>query len=117
MIRTYSILSTDRELLTSPYVHEIKKKFDIVLTINEPQVVNFLLQFPIDKTDVGGVRAVYNRSELELSDFHTESFKYQTIISATIKPKEIGSLEISLTVPHRHSPSKSWLYADKRKTR
>ena len=111
MIRTYSILSTNGELQTSPYVNKMQRHFDILLSVNKPQIVNFLFQFPVDYSDGARLRAVYDRDVLKVGELMVDRFKHQTLVSAKLTAKEVGSMEISFTIPYRSRTSKNSLGA------
>lgn len=107
MIRTYTILSTNGELLTSPYVSSLQKTFDLVLTVNEPKVVNFLFQFPISKIEAKRIHAIYDEDVLELGDIHVERYSQQTLISTIMTAKDIGSSGIGFAIPYRATATKA----------
>lgn len=103
MIRTYTILSTNEELETSPYIKKLHEKYDLILTANKTKVVNFLFQIPILRSDAHEVCAIYDEDSLTLGNIYIDCFHNQTLISTTITTKEIGSLKISFMVPEHLS--------------
>lgn len=103
MIRTYTILSTNGELEKSPYIKKLHQKYDLLLTANEPKIVNFLFQMPISRSDAHEVCAVFDEDSLALGDIYIDCFHNQTLISTSITAKEIGSLKISFMVPEHLS--------------
>jgi hypothetical protein len=107
MIRTYTILSTNGELLTSPYVNSLQKTFDLVLTVHEPKVINFLFQFPISYIEAKRIHAIYDEDALELGDIHVERYSQQTLISTIITTKDIGSFGLGFAVPHQITTKKA----------
>jgi hypothetical protein len=101
MNRTYSILSTNGELQTSPYIKQLQQKYDLVLSANSPKVVNFLFQLPIYRTEAHEVFAMYDEDVLTIGDIYVDCFSNQTLISTTITPKEIGVMKITFVIPDR----------------
>lgn len=103
MIRTYTILSTHTEMMTSPYINGLKRTFDIVLTANEAKVVNFLFQFPITKKETTYIKAMYDEEVIEICDVFIECYTNQTLVSAIIKSKDVGSFGFAFSIPFRAS--------------
>lgn len=101
MIRTYSILSTNGELQTSPYIKELQKKYDLVLDVNDTKIVNFLFQMPISRTEAHQVYAMFDEDSIIVDDIYVDCFSNQTLISAKMTPKEIGTMKISFVVPSK----------------
>lgn len=107
MIRTYSVLATSDELFRSPFVSELKQRYDVVLNINEPQVINFLFQQPLARQEANFVRALYDEHTMTVSDLHVETYKNQTLISCLILVKEVGSQSLSFLLPYRLSKQRA----------
>lgn len=105
MIRTYTILSTNNEMMTSPYINGLKRTFDIALTANEPKVVNFLFQFPITADEAKNIEAIYDNEMIELSNLYIECFSNQTLASAIITAKDVGSFNFSFSMPFKEKTS------------
>lgn len=99
MIRTYSILSTNGELQTSPYIRDLQQKYDLVLTVNKPQVINFLFQISISRSEAHEVYSMFDEETLSVGNIYVDCYSNQTLISTTITPKDIGALKISFVVP------------------
>ncbi len=99
MKRTYSILSTNRELQTSPYINDLQQKYDLVLKVNEPKVVNFLFQIAISRSEADEVYAIFDEETLGLGSIYVDCFNNQTLISTCITARDIGSSKISFVVP------------------
>ena len=99
MIRTYSILSTSGELQRSPYIKELQQKYDLVLTTNRSQMVNFLFQIPISRSEAHQIYAMFDEESLTIGNIYVDCFSNQTLISTTITPKEIGTMKISFVIP------------------
>jgi hypothetical protein len=99
MTRSYTILATNGELLTSPYINNLKQTFDLVLNVGEPEIVNFLFQFPISRSEAKTVSAIYNKNDLDIADLYVDCFNHQTLITTTLTAKEIGSLTIAFALP------------------
>ena len=99
MIRTYSILSTNGELQHSPYIKELEKKYDLVLSTNEPKVINFLFQISIERSEAHQIYAIFDEELLEVDEVYVDCFTNQTLVSTRLTVKEIGSFKISLVVP------------------
>jgi hypothetical protein len=99
MIRTYTILSTNGELQTSPYIKDLHQKYDLFLSAHQPKVVNFLFQIPISRSDAHEVCALYDEDALEVDNIYVDCYHNQTLISTCITAKEVGCLKISFMVP------------------
>lgn len=99
MIRTYSILSTNGELQSSPYIKQLQQKYDLVLTTNRSQVVNFLFQIPISRSEAHQIYAMFDEQSLSVGNIYVDCFSNQTLVSANITPKEIGTMKISFVIP------------------
>jgi hypothetical protein len=99
MIRTYSILSSNGELQSSPYIRNLERTYDLVLTVNQPKIVNFLFQIPITRAEAHEVYAMFDEDTMAVGNIYVDCFSNQTLISTTITPKDIGSLKISFVVP------------------
>jgi len=99
MIRTYTILSTNGELQTSPYIKELHQKYDLLLSAHQPKVVNFLFQLPISRSDAHEVCAIYDENALEIDNIYVDCYDNQTLISTTITAKDVGCLKVSFVVP------------------
>jgi hypothetical protein len=121
MTRTYTILATNEELLKCPDINNLKQEYDLVLTVGEPQAVNFLFQYPISRSAANHIRALYNEADIEIDDLYVDCFSHQTLVSATITAKEIGALSLSFSLPvPKHEPvtkisKRNWLFNYKAK--
>ncbi len=99
MIRFYSLFVTDDELLASPYVRRFNVFHDLTLNRGKTETVNFLLQTTITPEQNERLNVIYDPLTLNISKIDVKAFKYQTLITATVTPKELGSIRIGFSVP------------------
>lgn len=93
--------------MTSPYISKLKQAFDLHLIVGEETSVNFLLQYPLTKDRASQICAVYDKDQLEVSEIKVITYTRQTLVSTKIKSKDLGSLNFSLSIPHRLSLKQS----------
>lgn len=103
MKRTYTLFVTDDELLASPYVRRFNFLHDITLHLGQKEEVNFLLQEALGPHQRHALKVEYDTVSLELQHLKVLPFKYQTLITANITPKELGSIRITFSYPHHVS--------------
>lgn len=99
MIRFYSLFVTDDNLLASPFVKRFNVFHDLTLHRGATETVNFLLQTPISAEQQERLSIIYDPHSLELQSVEVKSFKHQSLITATVVPKELGSLRIGFAFP------------------
>ena len=99
MIRFYSLFVTDDELLASPYVRRFNVFHDLTLHRGKTEEVNFLLQAPIDAKQYKRLSVIYDPLALTLHKVEVKSFPHQTLLTAKLTPKEIGSIRIGFAFP------------------
>lgn len=107
MIRFYSLFVTDDNLLASPYVRRFNVFHDLTLHRGATETVNFLLQSPLTEKQEEQLNLIFDPHALEILDVEVKSFKHQSLITATVIPKEIGSIKLGFAFPqteplHQH---------------
>lgn len=112
MNRTYSLFVTDDELLASPYVRRFNYLHDLTLHLGQTEDVNFLLQVSLSAQQRKQLRVSYDHASLELCSVTVISYERQTLVTARIIPKELGTIRIGFTYPEeRERHTKRWLGA------
>jgi hypothetical protein len=99
MIRFYSIFISDDDLFTSPYVHRLNFFHDVTLSLGKSQTIHFLLQAPLTVRQEEMLEIINDPLSLELEKVDIKTYKHQTIVSVTVRPKEIGTAKIGLAYP------------------
>lgn len=99
MKRTYTLFVTNDELLASPYVRRFNFLYDLTLHLGQTEEVNFLLQEPLTKKQQDGLQLSYDTMSLDISRLKIIPFRYQTLITAHIVPKEIGTVRVEFSYP------------------
>lgn len=99
MIRFYSIFVTDDTLLASPYVRRFNLFHDLTLHLGIPETVNFLLQAPLTPQQLSQLNVLFDPNQLTIVQIDVKSFKYQSLITAVVIPKELGSVRIGFAFP------------------
>ena len=112
MTRSYSFLVVSDDLLTSPFVRQFSTLHDLVLRPKESVEVNFLLQRKLYPYQLEQLFIKYNPDILDIKHINTELQTHQTIIQATVTPRQVGSLHIELSFPaERPQPIRQHLEA------
>ncbi|MCB9816734.1 hypothetical protein H6786_05035 [Candidatus Nomurabacteria bacterium] len=99
MIRFYSLFVTDDELLASPYIRRFNVFHDLTLHRGETETVTFLLQTALTEKQFEKLQVIFDPAQLELKKIDLKSYKHQTLVTASVVPKEVGSVRIGFAFP------------------
>lgn len=99
MIRFYSIFVTDDDLLASHYVRRYNIFHDLTLHRGKVEIVNFLLQSSLTKEQREKLNVMYDPLSINLLKIDVRSYLHQTLLTAKIVPKELGSIKIGFSFP------------------
>jgi hypothetical protein len=65
----------------------------------ETELVNFLIQTNLTPDQCNNLQVIYDELSLNINSIQIRTYKFQTIVSVSITPKEIGSLRIGFEIP------------------
>ena len=99
MIRFYSLFISNDDLLASPLIQKFNLFHDLNLRLGQKETVNFLLQTPLTPMQCKKLNIISDPNSVEILDTEVKTYKYQTLISVTLIPKELGSARIGLAFP------------------
>jgi hypothetical protein len=99
MIRFYSLFVNDEKVVPSPYSQRFNPFHDLTLRRGETETVNFLLQTSLTAEQYEKMNVLFDPEVLDVKQISVRSFSHQTLVTATLSPKQSGSLRIGFAFP------------------